>query len=59
MTKELSPLRRADRRKGALEEREAIVRWLLDIDEEGLSSATPTTLANWVRAGMHDRKIHK
>lgn len=59
MAKELSPLRAADRRKGALEERETIVKWLLDLDEVGSTHGTLTTLANWIRAGMHDRKTHK
>lgn len=54
MTKELSPLRKVDRRRGAMEERDKIVRWLMVLDEGNADISTLTTLANWIRAGMHE-----
>lgn len=54
MTKELSPLRKQDRRRGAMEERDAIVRWLMALNEGNADYGTLLTLANWIRAGMHE-----
>ena len=52
--KTLSPLRQRDRAVGAEQERDRIVTWLLELDTDGdLNRYLPTTLANWIRDGLH------
>lgn len=54
MTKELSPLRQSDRRNGAREERDKIVRWLMKLEVGEPTYGTLHTVANWIRSGMHE-----
>lgn len=52
--KTLSPLRQRDRAVGAQQERDRIVTWLLELDTDGdLNRYLPTTLAYWIREGLH------
>ena len=53
MSKKLSALRQHDRRWGASQERDKIVRWLMQLQVGGNTDDVIRTVANWIRSEMH------
>jgi hypothetical protein len=53
VSKKLSALRQHDRRWGASQERDKIVRWLTQLKVGGSTDDVLRTVANWIRSEMH------